>query len=57
MIGLADGTTRAQVRETSSAVVVYFDDPTGAQDALYVRGDGVTADNLTFETFDTFAFA
>ena len=57
VIGLADGTTVADIRETSSAVVVYFDDPDGAQDALYVRGDGVTADNLTFETFDTFAFA
>jgi len=57
VIGLTAGASVAQIRETSSAVVVYFDDPTGAQDALYVRGDGVTAANLTFETFDTIAFA
>lgn len=57
VIGLTAGATVADIRETSSAVVVYFDDPTGAQDALYVRGDGVTAANLTFETFDTIAFA
>jgi predicted extracellular nuclease len=56
VIGLTAGATVADIRETSSAVVVYFDDPTGAQDALYVRGDGVTAANLTFETFDTIAF-
>jgi len=57
VIGLAEGTTVADIRATSSSVVVYFDDSTGAQDALYVRGDGVTADTLSFETFDTLAFA
>lgn len=57
VIGLAEGTTVADIRGTSSSVVVYFDDPSGAQDAVYVRGDGVTADNLTFETFDMLAFA
>ncbi|MEI4233767.1 ExeM/NucH family extracellular endonuclease [Roseovarius sp. D22-M7] len=57
VIGLAEGTTVADIRGTSSSVVVYFDDPSGAQDAVYVRGDGVTAENLTFETFDTLAFA
>jgi predicted extracellular nuclease len=57
VIGLAEGTTVADIRATSSSAVVYFNDSTGAQDALYVRGDGVTADNLTFETFETFAFA
>ena len=57
VIGLAEGTTIADIRATSSSVVVYFDDSTGAQDALYVRGDGVTTDTLSFETFDTLAFA
>ena len=57
MIGLAEGTTVADIRATSSSAVVYFNDGTGAQDAVYVRGDGVTAENLTFETFDTLAFA
>ncbi|WP_238547807.1 5'-nucleotidase C-terminal domain-containing protein [Meridianimarinicoccus roseus] len=56
VIGLTGGATVADIRETSSAVVVYFDDPTGAQDALFVRGDGVTAANLTFETIDTISF-
>ncbi len=57
IIGLANGATVAEIRETSSAVVVYFDGPARAQDALYIRGEGVTADNIIFETFDTIAFA
>lgn len=42
------------VRETSSQVVLYLD---GDRDAIYVRGEGVTADNLTIVTADTFEFS
>lgn len=39
------------IRETSSSVVIFLD---GDRDAIYVRGDGVTADNLTIVTDDVF---
>ncbi len=47
-IGLASGVEVARVAQSGSTVVVYFDDPSGALDAAYIRGDGVTASNLTF---------
>lgn len=49
-IVLEAGTTVASIRETSSQVVVFLD---GDRDAIYVRGEGVTADNLTIvDVFD-----
>ncbi|SIO45953.1 von Willebrand factor type A domain-containing protein [Rhodovulum sp. ES.010] len=50
-IVLEAGASVAAVRETSSQVVVFLD---GDRDAVYVRGDGVTADNITFVTDDIF---
>lgn len=41
----------ASIRETSSSVVIFLE---GDRDAIYVRGDGVTADNLTIVTDDVF---
>jgi VCBS repeat-containing protein len=52
-IVLEDGTTVASIRETSSQVVVFLD---GDRDAIYVRGEGVTADNLTIVSDDVFDF-
>lgn len=43
-IVLEDGACVASIRQTSSQVVVFLD---GDRDAIYIRGDGVTADNLT----------
>ena len=39
------------IRETSSSVVIFLE---GDRDAIYVRGDGVTADNLSIITNDLF---
>lgn len=44
----------ASVRELSSSVVLYLD---GDRDAIYVRGEGVTADNLNILFTDDFALA
>ncbi|MEP5758981.1 MAG: hypothetical protein ABJ327_06675 [Litoreibacter sp.] len=52
-IVLEAGTSVASIRETSSQVVVFLD---GDRDAIYVRGDGVTADNLTIISDDVFQF-
>ncbi|SFR06282.1 Ca2+-binding protein, RTX toxin-related [Poseidonocella sedimentorum] len=50
-IVLQDGASIASIRETSSQVVVFLD---GDRDAIYVRGEGVTADNVTIVTDDIF---
>lgn len=50
-IVLEAGTSIASIRETSSQVVVFLD---GDRDAIYVRGEGVTADNLTIISDDVF---
>ena len=47
-IGLATGVEISSIREAGPHVVVYLDDPSGADDAIFIRGDGVTASNLTF---------
>ena len=47
-IALAAGVEVASIKQAGSTVVVYLDDPTGMDDAIFVRGDGVTEDNLTF---------
>ncbi|PTX55456.1 Calx-beta domain-containing protein [Litoreibacter ponti] len=52
-IVLEAGTTIGSIRETSSQVVIFLD---GDRDAIYVRGDGVTADNLTILSADAFEF-
>ena len=50
-IVLQDGASVASIRETSSQVVVFLE---GDRDAIYVRGDGVTAENITIVTDDVF---
>lgn len=52
-IVLVEGAAVASIRETSSQVVVFLQDD---RDAIYVRGDGVTADNLSIVTADEFTF-
>lgn len=42
-IVLQDGATVGSIRETSSQVVIFLE---GDRDAIYVRGDGVTADDI-----------
>ena len=44
----------ASIKQTSSSVVVLFE---GDRDAVYVRGEGVTADTLTILTEDVFVVA
>lgn len=39
------------IRETSSSVAIFLE---GDRDAIYVRGEGITADNLTIITDDAF---
>lgn len=48
-IALADGVTVASLKQAGKTVVAYLDDPMGRDDAIYVRGDGVTVNNITFE--------
>jgi Ca2+-binding RTX toxin-like protein len=52
-IVLIDGSMVRDIRQTSSSVVVLLD---GDYDAIYVRGEGVTADNLTIFTDAEFDF-
>ncbi|MDO5614013.1 MAG: ExeM/NucH family extracellular endonuclease [Paracoccus sp. (in: a-proteobacteria)] len=49
-IALGSGVGVASVQQAGAQVVVYLNDPSGAHDAIYVRGAGVTVDNLTFLT-------
>jgi hypothetical protein len=45
-IGLLAGVTMAEIREAGSSVIVYLDDPTGQNDAIFIRGAGVTANTI-----------
>ncbi|KAA8607771.1 ExeM/NucH family extracellular endonuclease [Salipiger aestuarii] len=54
-IGLATGVAVARVVQSGATVVAYFDDPAGATDAVYIRGDGITDSNITF--IDDYALA
>ncbi|MDO5647476.1 ExeM/NucH family extracellular endonuclease [Paracoccus sp. (in: a-proteobacteria)] len=58
-IALGHGVQVASIQQAGAQVVVYLNDPLGAHDAIYVRGAGVTVDNLTILTdYDNpFAFA
>lgn len=47
-IGLGDGVVVQSVRQAGQVVIVYLDDPEGADDAIYVRGEGVTVNSITF---------
>ena len=47
-IQLAAGTQITSIRETSSSVVIFLD---GDNDAIYVRGEGLSAEDLTI-TYD-----
>ena len=46
-IALGLDVTVAAIKQAGAQVVVYLADPSGANDAIYVRGEGVTVDNLT----------
>lgn len=46
-IGLAAGVTVSQIKQAGINVIIYLDGPGAADDAIFVRGDGVTVDNLT----------
>ncbi|WP_295044758.1 ExeM/NucH family extracellular endonuclease [uncultured Paracoccus sp.] len=48
-IALAAGVTVASLQQAGNAVVAYLDDPMGRDDAIYIRGAGVTVANITFE--------
>jgi Ca2+-binding RTX toxin-like protein len=52
-IRLEAGASVASIRETSSAVVVFLE---GDNDAIYVRGGGVTKDNLDIVDDGLFVF-
>lgn len=47
-IMLGEGVAIASLRQVGSTVVAYLDDPAGADDMLYIRGLGVTTENITF---------
>jgi Ca2+-binding RTX toxin-like protein len=51
-IVLEEGVFVASIRQSSSQVVVFLE---GDFDAIYVRGSGVTADNITIVTDDVFS--
>lgn len=53
-IVLEEGAAIASIRETSSQVIVFLE---GDRDVIYVRGDGVSADTITFITQDHFDIA
>ncbi|MFC3169469.1 hypothetical protein ACFOD7_15555, partial [Paracoccus fontiphilus] len=46
-LALAKGVAVASIQQAGSTVVLYLDDPAGYDDAIYVRGDGVSIDNLS----------
>lgn len=48
-IALAQGVAVAGLKQAGKTVVAYLDDPMGRDDAIYIRGDGVTVANVTFE--------
>lgn len=48
-IALAQGVTVASLKQAGNTVVAYLDDPMGRDDAIYIRGDGVTVTNITFD--------
>ncbi len=50
-IVLEDGASVASIRQTSSQVIVFLD---GDRDAIYVRGEDVTTENITIVTDDVF---
>ena len=50
VIALGTGVSVASIQQAGAQVVVYLNDPAGTHDAIYVRGAGVTADNLSFLT-------
>ena len=52
-IVLTDGASVGSIRQTSTQVVVFLE---GDRDAIYVRGDGVTDDNLSIFTDAEFVF-
>ncbi|WP_136684091.1 ExeM/NucH family extracellular endonuclease [Falsirhodobacter xinxiangensis] len=47
-IALGEGVSVSSIKMAGGTAVVYLDDPLGRDDAIYVRGNGITADNLTF---------
>ncbi len=49
-IALAPGVEIASIREAGPQVVLYLDDPEGRNDAIFMRGDGVTADTIDITT-------
>ncbi|WP_295047743.1 hypothetical protein [uncultured Paracoccus sp.] len=51
-ISLAAGVTVAEVKQAGATVVAYLDDPHGMDDAIYIRGAGVTAATIVFVTDD-----
>lgn len=48
-IALAPGVAVASLKQAGNTVVAYLDDPMGRDDAIYIRGEGVTVANITFE--------
>jgi predicted extracellular nuclease/2',3'-cyclic-nucleotide 2'-phosphodiesterase (5'-nucleotidase family) len=48
-IALAEGVEIASLKQAGKTVVAYLDDPMGRDDAIYIRGEGVTVANITFE--------
>ena len=50
---LTDGASVGTIRETSKGVVVFLE---GDTDAIVIRGDDVTAENVTITTDDMFDF-
>ena len=48
-IALAQGVAVVSLQQAGKTVVAYLDDPMGRDDAIYIRGEGVTIANVTFE--------
>ncbi|WP_136636740.1 ExeM/NucH family extracellular endonuclease [Pseudooceanicola onchidii] len=46
-IGLMSGVTVAEIREAGPNVIIYLEDPSGFDDAIHIRGEGLTASNIT----------
>lgn len=56
-ISLAEGVSVARIQQAGATVVAYLDDPQGQDDAIYIRGTGVTADSIVFFNDDPLVFA
>ena len=51
-IGLGEGVSVSAVKMMGDIAVAYLNDPENRQDAIYIYGKGLTAENVTFTEYD-----